>query len=77
MDKPQVLIRLDPEVYETLQSFGVENQFTVPYAARELFQLAFDQWQKGKIVLEPTKKSRRYFRSGQTQRQTISEKSRI
>lgn len=71
MDNPQILIRVDSEVYETLQSFGAENQITVPYATRELFQIAFDQWQKGKIVLETTKKSRRYFRSGQTQRKTM------
>ena len=71
MDNPQILIRVDPEVYETLQSFGAENQITVPMATRELFQIAFDQWQKGEIALEPTKKSHRYFKSGQTQRKTI------
>ena len=70
----QILIRIDPEVYETLQTFGAENQITVPYATRELFQIAFEKWRKGEIVLEPTKKSRRYFRSGQTQRKTMRDR---
>lgn len=63
-----ILLRLSPEIYEVLETFGAENQFTVPFAAKELFQRAFEQWRNGTIVLKTSEKSRRYFRSGQTQR---------
>jgi len=63
-----ILLRLSPEVYEVLEHFGAENQISVPSSACELFQQAFEQWRKGKISIEVTEKSRRYYKAGQTQR---------
>ena len=59
-----VLLHLDPETYESLELFGVEERCSVHYSAMKLFEQAFELWRKGKINIEVTDQARKYYGRG-------------
>ncbi len=65
-NETNVLLHLDPEIYEVLEHFGIEHRVSVHHSAGNLLMQAYELWRKGKLDIEITDKARKNYGKSRT-----------